>query len=360
VPATTDDNERIASLEEWLAVRLHAKSVRRAGDVRRPEGSGFSAATLIFDAVVDRGAAETEERFVVRLEEADAAVYPQQAPGLDVEIDLQYRVMEAFARHAPSIPIAPLIGYEADRSLLGAPFFAMRFVDGQVPIENPLYTRTGFFADATPDQRRAMVENGVEVLARLHRLDWQAAGLDWLIAPGATPTTATQLELWEQYASRELGDRKHPLLDRAFSWLHAHAPESESPPGLCWGDPRPGNMIWQDFRCACVTDFEAAAIAPVDVDLGWWLMFDRFSHEAQGVDRLAGEPTRDDQRELYASFADRAIADTYYYEVLAAARYAAIVVRVMNRAVDRGVMPADQTIWLDNPAADTLAQLLDS
>ena len=47
-----------------------------------------------------------------------------------------------------------------------------------------------------------------------------------------------------------------------------------------------------------------------------------------------------------------------WYEIFAAARYCAIVVRVMNRAVDRGLMPADHTIWLENPASAALESLL--
>ena len=30
----------------------------------------------------------------------------------------------------------------------------------------------------------------------------------------------------------------------------------------------------------------------------------------------------------------------------------------MNRLVQRGVMPADQTVWLENPASAALADLL--
>ena len=41
-----------------------------------------------------------------------------------------------------------------------------------------------------------------------------------------------------------------------------------------------------------------------------------------------------------------------------AARYCAIVVRVMNRAVARGLMPEDHTIWLENPASSALESLL--
>jgi aminoglycoside phosphotransferase (APT) family kinase protein len=118
-------------------------------------------------------------------------------------------------------------------------------------------------------------------------------------------------------------------------------------------------MIWRDGRCVCATDFEAASIAPAEVDLGWWLMFDRWSHEVMGADRLVGEPTRDEQRAIYEEHAGREIGDTFYFEMFAAARYCAIVVRVMNRLVARGDMPADQMIWLENPATDCLLQLLD-
>lgn len=44
------------------------------------------------------------------------------------------------------------------------------------------------------------------------------------------------------------------------------------------------------------------------------------------------------------------MGDTTFHEIFAATRYVAIVVRVMNRTVARGLMPADQTVWLNNPA----------
>jgi aminoglycoside phosphotransferase (APT) family kinase protein len=254
-------------------------------------------------------------------------------------------------------PIAPLIGYEPDASVLGSPFFVMGFVDGEVPRENPLYTQSGFFVDATPEQRARLVDDGLRLLARFHELDWRAAGLDFLVDDGVTPGTARQLEVWEQYAIRELDGRVHPGLERALPWLHAHLPTDERLV-LCWGDSRPGNIIWQDFRGACLTDFEAASIASPDQDLGWWLMFDRWSHESFGAERLAGEPDRDEQRRRYAEYAGRPVPDTTFHEVFAAARYAAIVVRVMNRTVARGLMPPDQTIWLENPASTCLEQLL--
>ena len=340
-----------AATEQWLVRALSASRVEVVGDIDRP-ASGFSAETVIFDALVD-GA---PRRLVLRKECPGPAVYPTQAPGLDIEVAIQYRAMQAVAA-ASDVPLAPLVGYEPDPSVLGAPFYVMGFIAGQVPVENPPYLSTGFFVDATPEQRRRMVDDGLRVLARINAVDWRAAGLDCLVPAGDAPSTARQLDLWTDFANRELRGRHHPALEEAVEWLDANQPD-ERPPSLCWGDARLGNIIWDDFRCACVTDWEAVSIAPSEVDLGWWLMFDRWSHEMAGGARLAGEPTPAEQRARYGELTGRDVGDTFFYEVFAAMRYAAIVVRVMNRGVDRNELPPDQTIWLDNPVTTCLAGYL--
>jgi aminoglycoside phosphotransferase (APT) family kinase protein len=347
-----------AALARWLDVRL-GPPLGGIGhlvisDVE-PLSTGFSAETISLRASWSSDDPE-EWRLVLRRESPDPAVYPQQAPGVDVEVDIQYRVMSALLDYS-AVPVAPTVGYEADPSVLGAPFFVMEFVEGQVPLVTPSYAESGFFAEAAPGDRRAMIENGIEVLASLHAVDWEAAGLEWLLGGGTDASVERQLAIWRRYSERELGGRRHPLMARAFEWLAARPPEAGSST-LNWGDPRPGNMIWRDFRCVCVTDFEAASIAPAEVDLGWWLMFDRWSHESAGVARLEGEPTREEQADLYRRLSGREVADLHWYEVFAALRYCAIVVRVMNRTVERGLMPADNSVWLENQATVCLEQLL--
>ncbi len=342
-------------LSQWLVPRIEGASDLSVLDWEQPK-SGFSASTFMVPIEYTSGAERQRERVVLRMENPQPAIYPQQAPEIDIEVELQYRVMEAVG-NANAAPMAPLIGYEADASVLGQPFFVMGYVKGEVPIENPVYTSVGFFAEAAPAERRRMLEDGVRTLARIHALDWRAADLGWLIASGETPGTARQVELWEAYTERELEGRVHPPLERAFAWLNANLPK-DSPPTFSWGDSRPGNMIWSDFRCACVTDFENAAIAPPELDLGWWLMFDRWSHETYGLGRLDGEPTREEQTAFYEECAGRSVGDTFYYEVAAGARYSAVVIRVMNRMVAEGTLPADQMLWRNNPAVTCLEQLL--
>ena len=341
-------SDDLSALEGWLQDRLPDRPGLRLAHGGAP-ASGFSAETTILDATWEGGAG----KLVLRKETPDPPVYPTQVPGLTTEVEIQYRVMEALQG---AVPLAPLHGYEADPSVLGGEFFVMGFVDGQVPVENPMYTLEGWFLDLRPEQRTAMIEDGVRRLAAVHAVDWPRAG--FLLPEGAHPTTRRQLDLWHDYMVRELEGREHPLYDRAFAWLTAHLPE-ETEPVLNWGDPRLGNIIWRDDRAACLTDFEAASIAPAEVDLGWWLMFDRWCHETYGAPRHEGEISRDAQRALYEEVSGRTVGDTTWYEVFAAARYTAIVVRVMNRLVVRGLMPADQTVWLENPATVCLQQMIE-
>ena len=367
----------IPNLRQWLIAHLEDVSDITIGKPETPK-SGYSAETIIFPAEITRksapkpspaiqtkpAAARTEAaKFVLRRETPEEPVYPAQSPDIDVEISIQYRVMESMAA-ASEVPIAPLHGYEPDPEVLGAPFFVMGFIPGEVPVEDPNYTTSGFFHDAQPAQRNQMLRAGIEIMADIHSIDWQEAGFDWLVPEGATPGTARQLRLWGKAAEEALDGRSLPALERGFAWLRENLPEDSSL-GVGWGDARPGNIIWQNFAPACVTDFEAAAIVPPEFDLGWWLMFDRWSHDHIGGPRLEGEPSLEEQRDHYRSYAQSSgvcsevpEANIFYQEVFAAARYAAIVVRVMNRSVARGELPADNTFWRENPVVDCLEVLL--
>ncbi len=354
----TELQERWDRLAYWIGPYLGAEGAVTITDYGVPDGIGYSAETLLFTAnVPGPDGTERPRRLVLRGETADPAVYPAQVDGIEVEIEIQHRIMSTLAA-ATDIPVAPIIGADLTDEAIGSPFFVMDFVDGVVPAVDPPYPAGGFFVDATPEQRRTMVLNGLETLAAVHALDWRALGLDWLVPSGVEPTLRRQLELWADYAERELRGRVHPDMDRALAILRSELPEP-SAATLCWGDPRLGNIIWNDFSCTSVTDWEAVAIAPAELDLGWWLMFDRSCHEAAGIERPAGEPTRAEQTAIYAAAAGRDIGDTSVYELLAAYRYSAIVVRIMNRWVERQMIAADHDIWLHNPAADCLHQLLE-
>ena len=123
---TTEDDALRAPFRDWLARRWPDAKDLELGEFRLPK-SGFSAKTIFVPTRYQQGGRAVERQIVLRLENPEPAIYPQQAPGLDVEIDIQYRSMQALIATG-KVPLAPLIGYEADASLLGQPFFAMDYV----------------------------------------------------------------------------------------------------------------------------------------------------------------------------------------------------------------------------------------
>ena len=354
---TVDLSADSEALGRWLTERvIGARSVRIDG-FTAPK-SGYSAETLMVDAVVTAADGERAERFVLRRETADPAIYPLQAPGLDVEVAIQYRAMHAIATHS-TVPIAPLIGYESDPSILGAPFFVMGFVPGVIPPDTPRFSKVGFVVDeASPEQRRRMVGNALTTMAAIHAIDWRQAGLGWLDrSQDGRPRTAVQIDLYESCCHTWLGGREHPVLAAAFAWLRANDPGDDRV-GITWGDARLGNMIWQDYEVVAVVDWEACALSPTEADLGWWLMYDRMSFDHLGVPRLAGYPSRDEMIEMYEGASGREVRNPHYWEVFAATRLCAIFIRIGDRLVETGLVPPEINKPVVNSATDALTALL--
>ena len=72
---------------------------------------------------------------------------------------------------------------------------------------------------------------------------------------------------------------------------------------MVWGDARVGNMCFaDDLSVVALFDWETAGTGPPDIDLGWWLMFERFLCEALGFTRLPGVPDDDEFVRRYQEF----------------------------------------------------------
>jgi aminoglycoside phosphotransferase (APT) family kinase protein len=353
------DPEQVkAALARWLAERWPAAEGVTIDDLSTPKATGYSNETVIFRAAWSENGRRRDGRYALRIEPADPPLFPQQTAVTYPSVEVQYRAMQAVGRHS-DIPLAPLIGYETRPTVLERPFFVMGYVDGKVPSDVPPYSHSGFIAEeATPAQRRRLVQSGLEVLAKIHQINWREAGYEWLAPQGRSPGLSWQLDLYTTYARAELRGRAHPILEQALEWLHARFP-GEGDLAISWGDARIGNMIFADFECAAVTDWEGVALAPPEVDLGWWLSQDRFSHESFGIARLDGLPTRQEQQAYYASLTGRGMNDLHYFEVFAATRYTVVMIRLGDRLTEGGRVPAEMNMAVHNVATQLLADLLD-
>ena len=73
-----------------------------------------------------------------------------------------------------------------------------------------------------------------------------------------------------------------------------------------------------DLSVVALFDWETAGTGPPDIDLGWWLMFERFLCEALGFTRLPGVPDDDEIVRRYLQFGGTLTGDISYYQLLAA------------------------------------------
>lgn len=338
-------------LEAWMQERLPEARALRIERLRGPSETGFSSDTLIFDACwMDAGGARSEA-LVARFKPSGFTVFPTY------DIAQQFRVMQIL--RTTDVPVPRMLWLETDERPLGAPFYVMERVAGRVPSDNPPYHVSGWLHDLPAEDRAQLWWSGLEAMARVNRLDWQALRLDFLDRRTSSAThLAHQLDEYEAFIAWGMDRRRYPFLTRAERWLRAHVPPDE-PVALCWGDSRLGNQIFDGSRCAAVIDWEMARLGDPVQDLAWWIALDRCFSEGLGVERLGGLPSRGATIARWEALVGRPAHHLSYYEILALYKFSAIMARVLLQLKHYDVFPADSDMDVNNLASVTLIRGLD-
>ena len=327
------------------------------GEIDIPVSTGFSNETVFFNISSETDEGSHNGRYVARIEPEDGGMFPVQTPDCEISVALQQHVMKTVQENS-DVPL-PTVGRLITEPYVGPPFFIMTFVDGRIPSDRPRYTEEGFVVDeATDEQRKKMVQTGLEAMAGIHAINWIEADLHWLNPCEGLPTQAKQLEIYRTYVEKELDGRDHPVMSHALNWLTANDPEDERI-GLSWGDARLGNIIWQDYEPAAVVDWEACALSPTEADLGWWLMFDRMSFDDVDVERMSGYPTREEQAAYYEQVSGKEVRNLHYWEVFAIMRFCAIFIRLGDRLTNSGLLPPEMNPAIGNMVTRSLANILE-
>jgi aminoglycoside phosphotransferase (APT) family kinase protein len=333
-----------AGLAAWLGAQTGAASVE-VGELSIPGLSGFSNETLLFDATWDGEV----HPLAIRVEPTGHTVFPATA------FDAQVAVMEALGAEG-SVPVPEVLWFEQDPSLLGARFLCMARVSGTVPADSPGYHGAGWMTELDEAGQRRVWESGLDTMAAIHRLDRPAIGLDWIkdVSP------SEQLVLDRDYRTFACGEVPYPVVDQAFEILEASIPDATVRPALCWGDSRIGNMIFgADQRVAAVLDWEMVTAGDPAQDLAWYLLLDRHHTMAFEVPRLPGLPPRAESIARWEAASGHSAQHLEWYELLGAARYASIMVRVVKLLDSTGVLPGASEGAFDQTGTRLLAQMLE-
>jgi len=190
------------------------------------------------------------------------------------DVQPQYWVLKLLSD--TQVPVPKVYWLETDPNVLGKPFFVMDWIEGEVPIPFNLHRQEYY---KNPDKRKQMGKNLVEVLAKIHQVDWKALGLDrHLRMPEEEKEPARrEIERWENIL-RDFKIGPEPVLVEVLLWLKENVPATKRPT-LVHGDYRLGNFIWRNNHIVAFLDWEMAWIGDPISDLGWLCIRDWSPHD---------------------------------------------------------------------------------
>lgn len=230
--------------------------------------SGLPGAMLEWVAEVAGGPVVRAERHVARRE---AWVVDAQRP--------DGSLLEGFLRLEREPKAGNLWSLEKETAIvsaLGSTAVPVAEVYGWNPqLTCALFQRvsgTGAIAAAADVDRRGIMEQFIDAIAAMHRLDLDALGLPHL--PGLRrPGSASECALAEVDAivatwTGFLASYTDPLITYGLDWLHRFVPAQVSRVSLLQGDTGPGNFVFDGDRITAIVDFEWGHYGDPLEDLG--------------------------------------------------------------------------------------------
>jgi aminoglycoside phosphotransferase (APT) family kinase protein len=266
-------------------------------------------------------------------------------------VDREYRVITALGQ--TDVPVPRTYALCEDPEVVGTPFYIMSCVRGRVLVD-PRLPGLG------PSERAAIYDAMNDVLARLHNVDYQAAGLGDFGRTGNYFTR--QIHRWTtQYRASET--ERIEAMERLIEWLPAHIPDDDQTT-LVHGDYRLGNMILHpsEPRVLAVLDWELSTLGHPLSDLAYNCIPYHLSGDRlegfQGADLAPGMPTEEAYLAAYCRRTHRPPIEHFdFYVAFSMFRLAAIAQGIMGRvlagtandpnAIERGrrARPMAETAW---------------
>jgi aminoglycoside phosphotransferase (APT) family kinase protein len=118
--------------------------------------------------------------------------------------------------------------------------------------------------------REGLALSLVDLLARLHQLDWRVVLGDVLPDPGGNAARRL-VDHWARTAAVHVGGAD-PLLCAAIAWLQRRAPAS-TPLALVHGDFKANNLVWDGVDRFAIIDWELAHIGDPLEDVAWTMLW---------------------------------------------------------------------------------------
>jgi len=252
------------------------------------------------------------------------------------QVEREFRIMQALA--ASDVPVPRMVVLCEGESVIGTSFFVMEYCAGRV-------FRDPRLPDLTPTERAAIYDSMNDVLARLHKVDFVAAGLSDFGKPGNY--FERQIARWiAQYRAAQTDDIDD--MERLIEWMPRHIPSDDSI-SIAHGDYRLENTIFHpmEARMIAVLDWELSTIGHPLADLAYNCLGYHVMNPRQGglvgIDHaLSGIPSERDYVAAYCARSGRGEIENWpFYLSFSLFRLAAIGQGVYKRGLDGNASAED-------------------
>lgn len=177
----------------------------------------------------------------------------------------EFQIIEALTGTAARVP--ELLAACEDADVIGAPFYVMRYIDGEV-IRRKLPRA---YLEAPATQTR-IGEELIDALVALHSVPWRGTALEKMARP--ENFLARQVNRWssqlESYRNRAM-----PGVDTVAKWLEDNRPD-QGALTVMHGDYKLDNAMFSRStppHIVSLVDFEMTTVGDPLIDLAWCMIF---------------------------------------------------------------------------------------
>ena len=342
MPVSTEKNfeEKFELFKEWLTQQDSFKDKGHLISANESSiASGFSNETFIFSLEEN----DEIKNFVLRLKPTNYQVFPEY------NLKLQVDIMRCL--HNRGFPAPNVILYESNEDILGSEFYLMDYINGEAPSDNPPYHMDpeGMVGKAVKEDRRKIWTEWIHYLNQIHILDIDDLGLTELESKyGKNDPIDIDIEYYQDFLNWGMDGEDNPLCDDVLNWLRENKPKKNNPLSLCWGDSRPGNILYENFKATALLDWEMASYGDPISDVAWCLAVDDASSLGLTIERLEGSMDYKEALDIWSSKTGFSQENYEYYRIFSLLKFSVIMVRVAKKLVFNKIMPLESDFYKNN------------
>lgn len=308
---TREEADYREQLSSWLKQRLPRCQTVEITHTGSPQSTGSSSEIIFLDFTWQDENSSYQENYVIRLQPSSNVMHP------DADFKKQYDFANAVYQSG-NVPGPTMLGYESSTDIFGTPFSVMERIDGVAAGDSPPYNLEGWLADDSDELRQKVWWSGIRAMTEVHKIDINKYDFSaFRNASTAKEELAHEIDYWASVYEHVCKGDRLKIVDDTFAWVRSNIPNDKRF-GLCWGDSRLANMLFNpnNGECVAVLDWEFYSLGAPEKDLAYWIVWDRYFTEGIEVPRLSGWPSYDDTIAEYQRITGFELNNMRYYEIL--------------------------------------------